>query len=749
MRSRRLSGVVTAAIALLFLSVLGGAGPAVAADPVSIMTAPVYQRTNPTTGANLVTVWADESKLAGTNYGFTGDLGSPFKASAATATGLGEVHRLYRAANADFSWALAGSAQLQRSVAAGYVDQGVNFYALAAPVSGQTVPVMSYTKGGMHRLALSEAGTALVGQGWSLEDVSFHVPGSAGAPPPPPPPPPPTGAVGSAPVGTTAYPVPAGAVHVAPWGSDAAAGSSGAPVRTVTRALALAPSGGTVVIRGGSYNESVVVQGKPVTIQAYPNEAVWLDGSVVVSGWVADGTAWRRDGWWVRFDHSPTYTQGAPDSTVPYWQFVNTATYPMASYPDQVFVDGAALRQVKSRSLVGAGAFFLDEPTGKLYIGSDPSGRTVSASTTIKALSIRQADVTVRGIGIRRFSPSVFHMGAVTVEAPRVTFENVVIEDSATTGISVLREDCRLRNVTIQRSGMLGIHGRYADRLALLGVRAASNNTERFNIAPVSGGAKLGQSRGIVVRDSEFSQNQGPGFWEDMSVYNTVITGSSFTDNAGDGIFLEISAKVIVANNFIARNGFDGMKVNNTSNVQIWNNTLVANAGRALWLAQDDRRNKNRSDPAVDPRVPWPDPEMPWTLGPVVLRNNVIVQQTTSGNSVMDVSDYSKQNTAEQMGISANGNLWQRSASNSPNWLVIWSRGAVSPQVFTSLATWRSTTGQEARGREFVGGTPLADAKGVAGATVTSLESSVALPLPADVAAASGQPVGAVHLGRW
>ena len=200
--------------------------------------------------------------------------------------------------------------------------------------------------------------------------------------------------------------------------------------------LATAPTGGTVVVRAGTYRETVTIS-KTVTLQNYPNEAVWLDGSQAVTGWVADGSTWRKDGWTQRFDHSPTYTQGAADSTTPDWQFVNTSTYPMAAHPDQVFIDGAPQQQVKSKSLVTAGTFYLDESTSKLYVGSNPSGKSVDASTIIKAINVRAANSVVRGIGIRRFSPSVFHIAAVTIEQPGVKFENVVVADSATTGLSV------------------------------------------------------------------------------------------------------------------------------------------------------------------------------------------------------------------------------------------------------------------------------------------------------------------------
>ncbi|MFZ1286356.1 MAG: right-handed parallel beta-helix repeat-containing protein [Candidatus Phosphoribacter sp.] len=741
-RARSALAVIAAAVLAAVCLVASPASLATAAeDPVSAMSAPIYQVAKPTTGASLATPWRDEALIAASSYGFTTDLGVPFKASLVAVTGLMPVRRLYHPTTFDFTWALSGSTALSAALSRGYTDQGASFFASPTQVVGQTVPVNSYVKGTVRRLAPSAAGSTLLGQGWTLEGVAFHVPGVAASPPP-------TTTYGSAAVGTTSYAVPAGAIIAAPNGNDASPGTLAAPVRSLNRALALAPAGGTVVLRAGVYHESVTIS-RAVTVQSYPNEAVWLDGSSAVGGWVADGTRWRNDGWTQRFDHSPTYTQGAPDSTVPYWQFVNTATYPMAAHPDQVFIDGTALTQVKSLSLVTAGKFFLDESSSKLYIGTNPSGRAVAASTLIKAFSVRAASTVIRGIGVRRYSPSVFHMGGITVEAPSVRLENVQIEDTATTGISVLREDCTLDRVTIRRSGMLGIHSRYADRLRLLSLSVTGNNDQRFNVAPVSGGAKLGQTRGVTLSNSDFSGNFGPGFWQDLSTYNTTITGSRFTDNLGDGIFLELSAKAVVANNFVARNGLAGLKINNTSNVHIWNNTIVANVGRAVWLAQDSRRNTNPNDPAVDRRVAWPDPEMPWTLGPVTLRNNVVAQAATSASCVICNEDYSRQMTAEQMRLSLNGNLYQRVSSTSPAWLTIWSRGATNPYVFTTLASWTSTTGQESRGREFVGGESLVDAQGRLTASATALISAVALPLPADIAAIVGRPAGTVHLGKW
>ena len=98
---------------------------------------------------------------------------------------------------------------------------------------------------------------------------------------------------------------------------------------------------------------------------------------------------------------------------------------------------------------------------------------------------------------------------------------------------------------------------------------------------------------GVTVRNSSFSRNLGHGFWIDMSVYDTTYANTTFRDNVGTGLFLEISSGRPVVDNLFSGNGEFGIKVNNTSNVKIWNNTFVGN-GRPLNLVQDSRRNTNR-----------------------------------------------------------------------------------------------------------------------------------------------------------
>jgi trimeric autotransporter adhesin len=554
------------------------------------------------------------------------------------------------------------------------------------------------------------------------------------------------GTVGSAQVGTTNYAVPADAIFVSPQGSDQASGSKSAPLGSVGAAISRAASGATIVLRAGTYHQSATIpSGKKLTIQSYPSEAVWFDGSRTVDNWVTDGTIFSAGNWTAQFDASPTFTFGAPDGKADNWSFVNPQ-YPMAAHPDQVWIDGAAQKQVGSRAEVKAGSFYVDYAADKLYVGTNPAGKTVRASDIAKAISIRGAGSTLRGIGIQRYAPSVPHMGAVTVEVPNVTVENVVVNDTSTTGLFVMQSGVVVRNVTLLRNGMLGSSMSTADDLTVTGMLANGNNTERFNNAPVSGGLKIVRSRGVSVTNSQFADNLGPGLWFDESVYNGTVVGNDIAGNKGHGLILEISAKFDVVDNLIARNTDNGLKLNDTSDASVWNNTFVAN-GRSLNVVQDTRRASDRSVPGHDPRQAFPDPTMTWINTNAVVRNNVVAD-ARAANCLLCVEDYSKSFTADQLKITSNGNIYQRANLTDPQWTAIWAQGSANPLVFTTLPAFRSATGQAAHSIEVVG-QPVTNSDGSLVESLVSRVNEIGQPLPTNIAALAGKTAGLRFVGAW
>jgi hypothetical protein len=72
--------------------------------------------------------------------------------------------------------------------------------------------------------------------------------------------------------------------YVAVSGNDANAGSAGAPLKTINHALSLTVPGDSVIVRGGTYSEKVLISrtgaaGKYITLKAYAGETPVLDGT--------------------------------------------------------------------------------------------------------------------------------------------------------------------------------------------------------------------------------------------------------------------------------------------------------------------------------------------------------------------------------------------------------------------------------------------------------------------------------------
>ena len=78
--------------------------------------------------------------------------------------------------------------------------------------------------------------------------------------------------------------------YVSATGSDANAGTLSTPVKTITHALSLVVPGDTVMVRGGTYSEKVVISkpgilGKYITLKAFPGETPVIDGTgLIVNG---------------------------------------------------------------------------------------------------------------------------------------------------------------------------------------------------------------------------------------------------------------------------------------------------------------------------------------------------------------------------------------------------------------------------------------------------------------------------------
>ena len=496
--------------------------------------------------------------------------------------------------------------------------------------------------------------------------------------------------------------VPAGAIVVAPGGDDSAAGTAAEPLASIGAALIRVRPGGTVVLRGGSWHESVHLATEGVTLRSWPGEQAWLDGTRALDPAAFEQVGpghWRMSGYDISLDASPTFTRGAPDNTAPGWRFLDPA-YPLAADPQQVWLGDTPLRQAGDLSALEPGTFFADPASRELHLGSDPAGHQLRAGDLVRGLLITAPGVTVRDIGVRRYVPSLPDFGAVTVAGQGAYLTGVTVEDSATIGVSAQHQGITLERLTVRGSGMLGVHAHAADELTLRDLTVTGSNTARFNMAPVAGGAKITLTRGLRVEGGSYSGNRGTGLWLDESVVDSQVSDVDATDNQLHGIHVELCAEADITRAVVARNAGDGIRVQNSDHVRIQQVTAAGNR-RQVNFVQDGRRP---DDAGASGRLRPGRSGMPtWVLGDSSVTGSVLAAATgagphatiSPGEAMFGVEDFTRTLDAAALRIALRGNVYLRDERAPGTWTHVWTRPGDDPAVFGSVPEFRAATGQD------------------------------------------------------
>lgn len=530
-------------------------------------------------------------------------------------------------------------------------------------------------------------------------------------PPTPTPPTPPTqsGSRGSVPVGSANYAVPAGAIFVdGGSGDNSNDGSQGGPLKTIQAAVDKAGSGKTIVVRAGVYHESVK-SGKTITLQNYPGEAVWLDGSVPLTTWSKSGSVWVATGWKAEFSG----TMGADSGFKA--RFIGPN--PMAADPDQLFYGGKGLKQVGSAGEVGPGEFHVSDGSDTITLGSDPNGNEVRASDLDQALHSWGPNSVVQGLGFRRYANAYEQGGGIRLNDTGGIIRDVVVEDMATSGITMSNGNKVVDHVTVRRSGQLGIGGHKNNNSVVSNSIFTGNNIEHFKDEPVSGGMKFTTARTVTVRNVEANNNRGTGIWFDESSYDLTIVNNTANGNTKHGIEVEISAKGIIANNQAINGGEDGIILFDSGEFKVFNNEVGGSSLFGIKLAQDDRRSG--------------DAAIPFLTRDIQLSNNVF---GNGGYFQLYALDGRTRRAVDGWNVTVTGNLFNKRAVKADPTMVAWGKGDNSTleryETPSALAAAKNGGWQNAQ---------IDSSKSInAMDGDKSAHSSVAVAVPRDVAAATG-----------
>jgi len=538
----------------------------------------------------------------------------------------------------------------------------------------------------------------------------------------------PSSTQGSAAVGTASYTPPATALFVSPGGSDTASGAIQAPLKTVTAAVAKAQSGQTIVLRAGEYNESVNIPfSKPVVIQSYPKEAVWFDGSQKVTTWTKEGNTWSTP--WNFFPSS--VIDGIADNP----RYVHK-DHPLASRRDQVFLNGTQMTQVASAAEVVANTFYVDSAAKKVIIGTDPAGKEVRISNLSAGITANSAGTTLQGFGVRRYASNSADQAAVRMINVNATAQNLQIEDNAYLGLSMSNNNAKVDHVTILRSGMLGLGSNASYGSSFTNSRIEQNNFQQFKQAPVAGGFKITRSRDITIKNLYSSNNWGAGIWLDESVYNATITNNTTNNNSSTGISLELSQKVIVANNY-SSNQTDGLTIVGTGDVKVFNNEFEKNSRFAIRVAQDERLASQPNTAGHDPRQPVPDPTVSWVTKDIVVSNNTF--GATTGFQFYALN-------AAPKNITLTGNLFNARVQPGQSTVVAW---GVTPDNTGSFIRYDTPEALNQNINANWQNKITTSALPLSGMSSDEIRSArIAVPIPRDIAPLVGVPIGTKQVGN-
>jgi hypothetical protein len=397
--------------------------------------------------------------------------------------------------------------------------------------------------------------------------------------------------------------------------------------RTITAAVRGLAAGDTVIIHGGTYRETVVVDASgtpenPIVIEAAPAEQVVVTGADLLTDWQREdekqrvfSTAWphRFVGW------NPSNAHPPDD----YHLLIGRC--------EQVFAEHYPLRQVLGRDKLSRGTFFADLDAKRLYVWTANNADLAKRQTRVEA-SVRDtiwrnkgANIHLRGIRFR-YAANMAQRGAVIIAGQNNTVSDCVVEYTNSVGLAVDKAaNASIRRCTIQYNGQLGFAAGAAHNLLISQCTIRGNSTKGWDRGWEAGGDKICLSRGVIIEHSRFIENRGNGIWFDIGNENATVRNCLIADNEEAGIFYEISFGLHAHDNVIIGNGFDasggawgasaGIAISSSPNCRIERNLLVGNKEGFNY------REQTRTTPRID--GPRGQDVAVWNHDQIV-RNNVM-----------------------------------------------------------------------------------------------------------------------------
>ncbi len=386
--------------------------------------------------------------------------------------------------------------------------------------------------------------------------------------------------------------------YVAPDGKADAPGTALDRPTTLEAAIPRVVTGDVIVLRGGTYRTGGLRLNQGITLQPYADEHPVLKGTRVATEWQAlRNNVWRTS-WETLFPAAPLgwWRREREGMRTPLHRFNN----------DMVFIDGEMLRSAGWEGELDPHSYFIDYEKGQVYIGVDPTNRLVEITAFDSAIVRTTTPVhgktnDHKGPVIRGITFTQYAWRAIEIEGKRSfgpteepTDEPIGPADPATYGKEVM--GTTLENVTItfcsrvagyfRGDGLTIRHCLFSDTstegvyvIGSADVLLERNIFRRNNIEELTGyypaAVKIfNQSHRVTCRDNLVIDNPNSnGIWYDVGNRDGVFI-NNWVQDCLFGFFFEISKGAICAGNVFVDCDM-GIRILNSSNVRVWQNTLV------------------------------------------------------------------------------------------------------------------------------------------------------------------------------
>ncbi len=343
------------------------------------------------------------------------------------------------------------------------------------------------------------------------------------------------------------------------------------PTDNLQAKVTAAGSGATLTLQPGVYRMQSVTPLAGQTIQGQPGAI--LSGAKVLTGWTPSGGRWSATP-----EQILDATRGDP-------VVVCNVGYERCSYPHDLWINGTHQRHAATLAAAAAGFYFIDYAASpqRVYVGNDPTGKTVELGVTTYAVSGSAANVTVEGLVIEKYANREQSGAVGGLTGPGSGWIVRRNEIRGNHGIGVRGgAGMQMLGNNIHHNGQMGYGGGFA---LIQDNTIAYNNQDWYNPFWEAGGGKAAYTTNLTVRNNWAHHNNGPGLWTDISNVGTLYEGNTADSNYLSGIFHEISYAAIIRNNMVRGNGIAfgtwvdgaGIIVSTSRDVEVYGNTVSGN----------------------------------------------------------------------------------------------------------------------------------------------------------------------------